>query len=131
MGGSKGSNDGFDHHGTRRGERLVEDRAAPRGVIDGEAGGPARAGEGREVDGLEVHAEFRIAQKHHLLPLDHPEGVVLDDDDLDGQAVLHGGGELRHQHRKATITHERDDLALGARHRRGDGIGKCSIGRTG
>ena len=51
-----------------------------------EAAGAAGAGVGGEVDGLQIHAELRVALEHHLLPLDLPQGVVLDDDHLDGQA---------------------------------------------
>ena len=44
---------------------------------------PHAAGDGGEVDRLELAAELGIAEEDHLLPFDLPERVVLDDDDLD------------------------------------------------
>lgn len=37
---------------------------------------------------------FRVSEKDHLLPLDLAESVVLDDDNLDGELVLHGRHEV-------------------------------------
>ena len=45
--------------------------------------------------GLQIHSILRIAQKDHLLPLDLSQRVVLDDDDLDRQLVLHRGRRSR------------------------------------
>ena len=58
--------------------------------------------------GCSSHAVLRVAEEHHLLPLDLAERVVLDDDDLDRQVVLHGRGELAHQHREAAVADEGD-----------------------
>lgn len=43
-----------------------------------------------EINRMQIDAIFRIPKKHHLLPLDLPKSVVLDDDDFDGEFVLYG-----------------------------------------
>ena len=73
------------------------------------AAGP---GEGGEVDRLQLAAVLGVAEEDHLLPLDLAERVVLDDDDLDRQLVLHRGGELGHQHREAAVADEGDALPV-------------------
>ena len=72
--------------------------------------------------GWSSHAVFGIAEKDHLLPLDLAEGVVLDDDDLDRQLVLHGGREFRHQHRETAVANEGDALPVGIGDLGGDGV---------
>ena len=70
----------------------------------------ATPGHGRQVDRLQFAGVFRIAQKHHLLPLDLAERVVLDDDDLDVEVVFHRRRELAHQHREPAVADEGDHL---------------------
>ena len=48
------------------------DYAAERGIIDGEACRAACTGKCGEVDRLQLASVLRVAEKHHLLPLDHP-----------------------------------------------------------
>src|SRR5207302_637213 len=71
---------------------------------------PASFRELDKVDRGHLYAIFRIAQKNHLLPLDHPEHVVLEDHHLDREPVLHAGRELSHEHFHATVAHKRDAL---------------------
>src|SRR5579863_5007191 len=40
---------------------------------------------------MKINPVLRIAQKDHLLPFDLAERVVLDNHDLDGELILHGG----------------------------------------
>ena len=54
-------------------------------------------GERRKIDGLQLASIFRIPEKNHLLPLDHSERVVLDDENLNRQLILHACGEFGHQ----------------------------------
>src|SRR5262245_44522857 len=58
------------------------------GPLAAEADAAARFGERHEVDRRQLDAVLRVAEEHHLLPLDHAEHVVLDHDDLDRQLVL-------------------------------------------
>ena len=78
-----------------------------------------------EVDRLELDAVLGVAEEDHLLPLDLPERVVLDDDDLDRQLVLDRRDELAHQHREPAVADERDDLAVGEGDLRRVGVGQA------
>ncbi len=62
---------------------------------------------------MQLDAVLRIAEKDHLLPLDHAEVMVLDDADFDGQFVLHRRGKLGHQHAEPAVPDERHHLPLG------------------
>src|SRR5581483_11547413 len=73
---------------------------------------------------MQVDAILGVAEKHHLLPFDLPECVVLDNDNHDRQLVLDRGYEVRHQHRKTTVPDERYTLASGMRDLRGNRVGK-------
>ena len=95
--------------------------AALARILDGEARAAAGASEAGEIDRLQVAAELRVAKKDHLLPLDHAESVVLNDDDLDRELVFDAGAELSHEHRKAAIPNEGHGLSLGVSGLGGDG----------
>jgi hypothetical protein len=89
----------------------------------------------REIDGLQLAAKLGIAEKHHLLPLDLAEHVVLDDDNLYVQSVFHAGGKLAQQHCEAAITDEGDGLTARIGDRRRNGVGKpashgCEVARA-
>jgi hypothetical protein len=73
-------------------------------------------------DRLERHAVFGIAKKDHLFQFDHSERVVLDDDDLDRQPILHRGGKFAHEHGEAAVADECDRLTARISHLRCDGI---------
>src|SRR5258706_3919446 len=66
----------------------------------------------REVDRLQFNTIFRVSEKYHLLPLDLSQRVVLDDHDLDRKAILYGGCEIGHQHRKSSVTDEGNALPV-------------------
>ena len=106
IGGSNGSTTASTTTGPRVREGLLEHGAALGRVLDPEARPAARAGERDEVDRVEIAAVLRVAEEHHLLPLDLAQGVVLDHHDLDRQVVLHGGGELGHEHRESAVADE-------------------------
>jgi hypothetical protein len=78
-----------------------------------EADDAARASDRRIVDRAELAAELGIAQKCHLLPLDLPEAVVLQDHDLDVESVFRGSRELGHQHAQPAIADQRNDRRPG------------------
>src|SRR3954447_6866693 len=119
----------LDNHWPRRGPRLVEHRAAFAGLFDGQASAAASASKRGEINRLQIAAEFRIAQKHHLFPFDLTKRVVLDDHDLDGQAILHGRDKLGHQHREAAIADERNARAVWISDLRRDRVGKSESHR--
>ena len=73
---------------------------------------PHASRERDEVDRRELAAILGIAEEDHLLPLDHPERVVLDDHDLDREALLDAVANSRHEHREAAVADERDDLPV-------------------
>ena len=105
----------------RIGHRLDDDRALGRQrlgqllsaslwVLDPETATAACLRELDEVDGRHLDSVLRVAEEDHLLPLDHAQHVVLQDDDLHGEAVLDAGRELGHEHLHATVADERDAL---------------------
>src|SRR5690348_3579125 len=94
------------------------------GLLAAKSNAATGLGKFHEVDRLQLDTICGIAEKYHLLPLDHPEYVVLDDHDRDRQLVFHRGGEFAHQHREATVANERDTLSVGIRNLRGDCVGK-------
>lgn len=114
---------GFDEDRPRCGQRLAQSLAALLCVVDEEGLNAASARRSREIDGLQLAAEFWIAEEHHLLPLDLTEGVVFDDDDLHVQAVFCAGGKLAHQHGKTTIADKSNGLPSRKGDRRRNGVG--------
>src|SRR5215475_6849747 len=90
--------DRFHEHRSRCVQDLLDHAPAVVRIIHRQASSTARLREQREIDGLQVACIFGITEKHHLLPLDLSQGVVLDDEDFYRQLVLHARGELRHQH---------------------------------
>src|SRR5947207_4420903 len=93
--------DGFAQRGTIGEHHRFECRPRLFGSLAPETDAAAGLGKPDEIDRLERYAVFGIAKKDHLFPFDHSERVVLDDDDLDRQPILHGGGEFAHEHREA------------------------------
>src|SRR5262249_51091435 len=83
-----------------------------------------------EINGVQFAAEFRIAEKHHLLPLDHAQSVILYDDELDGELVFYGSREFRHQHRETSDADERNALPIWVCDLSGYRIGQ-SVGHSG
>ena len=60
-----------------------------------------------------------------LLPLaDHAEEAVVDDGDVDGELLLHDGGELGGGHLEAAVAGDDPDVFLGAGELRADGCGE-------
>src|SRR5207247_1917150 len=80
--------DRFAERGTIGEQHRFECRPRLFGSLTTEADAAAGLGKADEVDRLERHAIFGVAEKDHLFPFDHPERVVLDDDDLDRQPIL-------------------------------------------
>ena len=94
-------------------------------ILYAKANSPACVCECRKIDGVQIHPVFGIAKEDHLFPLDLAKCIVLDDHHLDRELVLHRGGKLRHQHRKAAIAHESNALAM----RKGD-LGGNRVGQS-
>jgi hypothetical protein len=122
----EGIDDGLHERGPRRVERLPEDPGAVAGRLQVEGGETAGFRDAHEVDRLELDPELGVAQERHLLPLDLPERVVLDDHDLDRQLVLGRRHEVGHQHRERPVAHEGDDLAPGVGDLGGERVGEAA-----
>src|SRR5690242_11220586 len=105
--------DGLDEDRAGHRQGAGDELVAGRRVLDRNPGATAGLGDLREVDRLELDAVLGIAEEDHLLPFDLAQRVVLDDDDLDRQAVLDRGREVGHEHAEAAIADEGDDLPAG------------------
>ena len=55
----------------------IQNRAALFRIVNTEADSAACLRKFHEINGRQIHAEFRIAEKDHLLPLDLAERIVL------------------------------------------------------
>ena len=88
IGGSFGSTTASHQRGPRMCQRLAQHRSRLFGSSMRESRGAAARANTGEIDRLQLDAELRVALEHHLLPLDHPEHVVLDDDDLHVAACI-------------------------------------------
>src|ERR1051326_185359 len=103
-------------------ERLAQNGRRARGIFDRETTGAACSRVRREIDRLQLDSVFRIAFEHDLLPLDHAQRVVLKNDHLHGQVVLHECRDFAHQHREPAVANDADDLATGMRDRGADAV---------
>lgn len=109
-----------DRPGSR--ERFLNDLGTIPGILDREPFGPARPGKTGEINGVQIAAVFWISQENHLLPFDHAQRVVFDDEDFYWQLVFHRGRELRHQHAEPPVSDKGDALTIWIRDLGGDGV---------
>src|SRR5579859_716619 len=107
-----GIHDAIEDGGARNRKELLHYLVNLVGVLDTK---PLRASGSRphcEVRSLEFHDIFRVTEEDDLLPFDLGEIVVIHDDDLDRQIVLHRSEHLAHQHRKSTVANKGHHLAI-------------------
>src|SRR5579872_1818007 len=109
---------------SRSREKLLECSSAIFWILDAEADTAAGMGESRKIDRVQIDTVLRISQKNHLLPLDLPQRIVLDDDHFDWELVLHGGDEVSHQHGEPAVSDESDALTIREGNLRGNRIGQ-------
>src|SRR5205085_7672349 len=112
--------DSFDKRWALRLQRCLECVPHLLRLLATESNPAACLGEFHEVDRLQLYSVLGIPEEDHLLPLDHPQCVVLDDDDGQRQTVLHRRGKFAHEHRETTVADKGDALA----------IGKCNLRRN-
>ena len=108
-----------DQRRTGVGQRAREGIANIGWFGDPDRVDPERRGDSGEVDMIMVGPERRIARRQHL-QADHTEAGVVEDHDLDRQAVRLRGQQLAQEHGQATVTGQRDDLPVRAAHRSSD-----------
>ena len=120
----------LDQHRAVDGHRLVEHRLDLVGPLDREARAAHRLRRLGEVDRLQFAAELRIAEKHHLLPGDLVEHVVLDDQQAEGDPVADGGREFAELHRETAIADDREDRPARKGEAGGDRIRKAAGHRS-
>src|SRR5437764_467560 len=85
-------NSRLDEDGPACRKRLAQGFCAKLGIVDAEPGDAKAPRHRRKVNRLQIAGIFRIAKKDHLLPFDLSEAIVLDDDDLDVEAIFHTRG---------------------------------------
>ena len=100
-------------------------------MLDPRGTNPVSFGQFHEV-GSEVQVNVAVTfLKKDLLPLaNHPQSAIIDDGDLDRNAVLHNGGEVVQGHLESAVAHDGDHLSIGKCHLRTHGRRDAIAHRT-
>src|ERR1700759_3190514 len=94
-------------------ERSLKDRTASRRILDAKSNSTACLCYFAEINRIQIAFIFRIAQKHHLLPFDLAQRIVLDHNYLDRELVFDRSSKLTHEHGKPPVTNESYTLPIG------------------